>query len=1323
MYLNYTKIKSGTMGQPRLRLQTLAGKNLGVVPFVNNLHFAINYSDVSTIEFSVPYIVDGMINPMYSLLTSYKVIYTEALGIYILSSPTKSGDGVMESKQVSGYSLEQVFQSKNLFLQEGTYNFWNPADKENTILGRIVELDPSWHVGYVAPRLIGCYRTFDEYDSDALSFCYNDAMEKYRCAFVFDVYKKSINVYDADEKAESLPIYLSYKNLVESVEVSESIDEFATKLHLHGADDLTIRDVNPIGTDYIINLDFFLNNGDLDVKVGSSTLTLADRVRNWQASIAAKQSYYTGLISARSSFTAQKLAFQAKLTDLNGELDGLTAKQSVTIQALALEKTAAGKSSQQAALNDINRQIDAKKSEIAVQEQSISDMDTEIAKYNSLIQAVNNELAYEKYFTADERKVLAPYLIESSLEEETFVATDIDTTTSGALSTVTGEVSVSGATISKIELTDLSKTMYSIAGGKLKIKSAGISAEIVRGTLEVSGGTRYVFTGYLGSTTYGSHNFPSGLITLSGAFYRFTSDVAAHTEHEITEYVGTYFNFQTTDAASYFTVSSNDYQRYSVAMELYNFGDEALDDLAWPIYEFSIGSANFLYHEKFEPFKNKLELGKAVHLELGSDGRIEPKVIGFELNFEDISSFSLIFSNRFQRKSKTFQLIEELRNASKSSRSFDANKYLYNRVADKSTQVDAFMKGQLNAAVNNIINKENQTVLINGSGIHVGGDSNYQMRIVDNMICMTDDGWKTAKLAIGLFASEETGTQWGVNAEMIAGKLIIGNNMVLQNPTDDGFMMFQVDSTGAWLYNSRFVLQDGNQGGLMIIDPKYGIVAGTKLLFDTNGTTVTPEFMDELGDITYDGDGMPKNANFFLDINTGNAYFRGKLIAKSGKIGGFTIADSYLYSGSGTSRAAINGGSDYYSAYAFWCGANDPAAAPFWVKKNGEMSATKATITGTLKASKIEGNLVSDPDKGGWLVGCGIAVGNVKYNAAGVPTGANFFVDSKGNVNMVGNITWGTNSSPVRVLYARSWTSTPVNEYTNYPSSSISGWHRTLNVAYDYYISYSYDGGKTWTSAMVLQGRDGEDGLDGADGSDANVTRGNIAKALYERSGDYYTDGIYSYKVGSKYYLAINASYILAGEIDADEIALTCSYGGFCKGRGSDGVRTTYGAMMYGSNGAGSEPYIIVTNAGARMSAPNDKDLFVTGSGVYSSDEISVGSDRRLKYAIEYNMKKYEKFFSLLKPTQYKLKNGQSGRYHTGFIAQDVEDALEYSGLTNKDFAGLTILPVQEVNPKDGIDDEVYRLRYGEFISLNTYMIQKLMREVAELKEQIQKLS
>ena len=41
--------------------------------------------------------------------------------------------------------------------------------------------------------------------------------------------------------------------------------------------------------------------------------------------------------------------------------------------------------------------------------------------------------------------------------------------------------------------------------------------------------------------------------------------------------------------------------------------------------------------------------------------------------------------------------------------------------------------------------------------------------------------------------------------------------------------------------------------------------------------------------------------------------------------------------------------------------------------------------------------------------------------------------------------------------------------------------------------------------------------------------------------------------------------------------------------------------------------------------------------------------------------------------TIYKYNDGTSDRYHTGFIAQDVESALNLAEISTKDFAGLVI--------------------------------------------------
>lgn len=158
----------------------------------------------------------------------------------------------------------------------------------------------------------------------------------------------TINVYDADEERDTLPIFLSFDNLVQELSVEEISDELVTALRPYGADELDIRNVNPIGTNWIYDLSYFIENGDIS---GS----LADKWRSWQRSILNNQALYKGLVGMRASATARLLTEQAALTELNGELEDLINQQSITIQALAMETTEAGKESQQQLLDEINK--------------------------------------------------------------------------------------------------------------------------------------------------------------------------------------------------------------------------------------------------------------------------------------------------------------------------------------------------------------------------------------------------------------------------------------------------------------------------------------------------------------------------------------------------------------------------------------------------------------------------------------------------------------------------------------------------------------------------------------------------------------------------------------------------------------------------------------------------------------------------------------------------------------------------------------------------------------------------------------------------------
>ena len=119
---------------------------------------------------------------------------------------------------------------------------------------------------------------------------------------------------------------------------------------------------------------------------------------------------------------------------------------------------------------------------------------------------------------------------------------------------------------------------------------------------------------------------------------------------------------------------------------------------------------------------------------------------------------------------------------------------------------------------------------------------------------------------------------------------------------------------------------------------------------------------------------------------------------------------------------------------------------------------------------------------------------------------------------------------------------------------------------------------------------------------------------------------------------------------------------------------------------------------------------------IYATNGTINTSDRNRKTDISYDMSRYEAIFDALKPANFKMIDGTSGRTHTGFISQDIEDALAPCGLTSIDFA--TFIKSSKVD-EDGkvIEGEyVYGLRYDELIALMVTQIQSLKKRVADLE-------
>ena len=140
----------------------------------------------------------------------------------------------------------------------------------------------------------------------------------------------------------------------------------------------------------------------------------------------------------------------------------------------------------------------------------------------------------------------------------------------------------------------------------------------------------------------------------------------------------------------------------------------------------------------------------------------------------------------------------------------------------------------------------------------------------------------------------------------------------------------------------------------------------------------------------------------------------------------------------------------------------------------------------------------------------------------------------------------------------------------------------------------------------------------------------------------------------------------------------------------------------------GPSIYMQADNGSISIGSPST-NISIGGTSWNTAAATIDDSDQNLKNTISSMSSSYSTLFDSLRPVTFKFNNGTSNRVHMGFIAQEVDEAISVAGLTRQDFAGLCIRD-------EGTEDERWGLRYGEFVALNTYEIQKLKARVDKLE-------
>ena len=386
-----------------------SGEQLMVLGTVYNRKVGYKFNAFSTLEFTAPYMINGVETPYYSLLQPKRLVLIDGIMCFLITGVTENGDGIQKYKDVTCQSLEAAMNYKKVTSFEGTYQFYDALGTSGSpaLINTILDYVPGWTVGSIDTSLSLLYRTFDVDDTTLYSFLMNDVSETYQCIFSFDTLNKTISAHTVDNATSNSDIFLSYDNLIKETKIEEITDELVTCLTVVGGGNLSINSVNPLGTNKIYDFSYYENTNWMS----ASLITALD---TWEALIVANQANYADKLTTLQDYNEILIIQQAELKDLQNEYT-------------ALENIKVARISQGLDLTVINTQLASKQAEIDHKDVQIQLTQSQIAIVTADLTSINTALSFDANFTVSAQLELSNFMYGSTYTNENFIQTSLMT--------------------------------------------------------------------------------------------------------------------------------------------------------------------------------------------------------------------------------------------------------------------------------------------------------------------------------------------------------------------------------------------------------------------------------------------------------------------------------------------------------------------------------------------------------------------------------------------------------------------------------------------------------------------------------------------------------------------------------------------------------------------------------------------------------------------------------------------------------------------------------------------------------------------------------
>lgn len=731
---------------------------------------------------------------------------------------------------------------------------------------------------------------------------------------------------------------------------------------------------------------------------------------------------------------------------------------------------------------------------------------------------------------------------------------------------------------------------------------------------------------------------------------------------------------------NYISDGLNNAELFERALEFIEVAENEIFKSAELQHSISTSLNNLLAIEKFKPLVDSFEVGNWIRVQV--DNKIfKLRLLEYDIDFGNFENISVEFSDVTKIKNSVSDVKSVVEQASSMASSYDAIARQAKQGNNVQNTVDKWIANGLNSALVRIQNNNREEIILTENGLLcrsydeiTDSYSPEQVRLTHNIIAYTDDDWKTVRQAIGkhdykLFDDSDGVRDWvdktgyGITANFLTAGVVSGSQMVGGDIYSNNYSISKKEGSHLNLEDGTFSFAGGKlvyNGNDLIVDGKITVATeGTIACWNVNKDSLwkgSEVFGNSIG-MYFGTEGLSLGEKFKVDNE-------GSMTATSGTIGGWLIEPNYIGLEKWDENDCSNNvamSSTGVNAYVSALGGYDSCLLyfkdKFAVDTNGKLYATDAYIEGKLNAT--EGNF------GNFTInssGFG-SVSKTETNDSGIwfksnPTEGNYFINC---ANYGDSSKYFRVSADGTVHASNADISGVINATTGSFSDSVTigGTEITAGALKDL---YSYATGGTGTPITQINATIGE-----ISGLKIDSTQNRL---YYKQSDDNYTSiGLKSIEI-----VKDEQGYFRAGLLEGD-----------------------------------SNPLGVAINSGYNTFALNSSSGSLTGTWTLDSEGI-LTSDKNLKNSIELLSEKYSVLFDNLNPVRFKYNNGTSNRYHTGFIAQELQQAIIESNLSEQEVAALCTV---ETNEKDS---GYMGIRYGELVALCVNEIQKLKLQIKELK-------